>query len=151
MQIQPITFFANQLQKALKIKYKKLPYATTFARNFNSSTKEVNSISSETARRWMQGKSKPKLDTIAHLCSWLNVSPEFFFNEEFFSRQLNGNTNSIIQAKLLQEYDGLNLESLKLILELMTKLKKIQKNSPVIDSELSDLKADEIIVLLRNK
>ena len=99
----------------------------------------------------MQGKSKPKLDTIAHLCSWLNVSPEFFFNEEFFSRQLNGNTKSIIQAKLLQEYDGLNLESLKLILELMTKLKKIQKNSPVIDSELSDLKAEEIIVLLRNK
>lgn len=72
------SFFSLQLQKALRLKYKKIPYATTFARNFNLSTKGKNTISSETARRWMHGTSKPKIDTIEFLSHWLNVSPSFF-------------------------------------------------------------------------
>ncbi len=151
------SFFSLQLQKALRLKYKKIPYATTFARNFNLSTKGKNTISSETARRWMHGTSKPKIDTIEFLSHWLNVSPSFFFNGELhkdeknFINNLNGDTKSFIQTQLLNKYNGLNKESLLIIFNLMDDLKGIQKNLPILDSELSDLKAEEILSILKNK
>lgn len=152
------TIFSRQLNKKLEEKYHKKPFATTFANHFNLNTHGDKTISSETARRWMSGESKPRLDTILHLCNWLQINPDVFFMEESKDNMAttgNGfdalaeNSKLASKAMLLKSYEGLNANSLKTILDFMGYLKQNQNDGPQINHELNDLSSEEIIDLIK--
>ena len=67
--------FENALNEALVGIYGKVPSAESFARQFNLRAKGASTISRETARKWMTGKSYPEPGKMSVLISWLQLNP----------------------------------------------------------------------------
>ena len=67
------TKFARALREALIAHYGKLPAASHLSREFNLRAYGVNSISQESARRWLRGLSIPTQDKLAILSNWLSL------------------------------------------------------------------------------
>jgi hypothetical protein len=63
--------FARALREALIARYGKLPAASHVSREFNLRAYGVDSISQESARRWLRGLSVPTQDKLAILSNWL--------------------------------------------------------------------------------
>lgn len=65
--------FARKLRLALRQRYGRCPTAKFLADQFNLKARYCPPISSETARRWMNGLSMPELHRFAVLLDLLNV------------------------------------------------------------------------------
>jgi hypothetical protein len=65
--------FAQNLQHCLIRKFKRIPTAQNFANAFNSQTNHANSITRESARKWITGQAIPEFDRLVILQDWLNL------------------------------------------------------------------------------
>ena len=65
--------FGRALREALIAHYGRLPPASLLCREFNLRARGVDSISQESARRWLRGLSIPTQDKLAILQQWLSL------------------------------------------------------------------------------
>lgn len=65
--------FSKALRGALVAHYGKLPAASVLSREFNLRARGVDSISQESARRWLRGLSMPTQDKLGILQAWLSL------------------------------------------------------------------------------
>ena len=65
--------FALALANCLLARYRKIPSASFLAREFNLRAYHCESITQETARRWLKGMAIPKFDKMLLLRSWLDL------------------------------------------------------------------------------
>ena len=65
--------FGKALREALIAHYGRLPPASLLCREFNLRARGVDSISQESARRWLRGLSIPTQDKLAILQKWLSL------------------------------------------------------------------------------
>lgn len=65
--------FALALKNGLLLRFKEVPSAAFIAKEFNLRTGDLNSISQESARRWLRGLAIPEFDKLLVLRSWLNL------------------------------------------------------------------------------
>ena len=83
--------FSEALLEALIRRYKFVPSAAFIAKEFNIRADSLQSISHESARRWLQGTSLPDIGKLLVLRSWLDLdlnalgmpSVESVINREF--------------------------------------------------------------------
>ena len=67
--------FARALNLALARQFGKAPSAECFSRQFNLRATGTSTISRETARKWVLGKSYPEAGKMVVLVSWLKLDP----------------------------------------------------------------------------
>ena len=79
--------FSKILQEALKKKYKKIPAAAIFANEFNFRAYGSDTITRETARKWLLGLSLPRPEKLSILVKWLNLNTQEIYNQA--SRDIN--------------------------------------------------------------
>ena len=65
--------FSLSLVKALALRYQEIPSAAFVAKEFNLRTSTSDSITQESARRWLRGLAIPELDKLLVLRSWLDL------------------------------------------------------------------------------
>ena len=65
--------FSIALINGLVLRYKSVPSAAFIAKEFNLRIEGVESISQESARRWMRGLAIPEFDKLLVLRSWLDL------------------------------------------------------------------------------
>ena len=63
--------FADVLNRALIMKYKKVPSGYFLANQFNLRAEGTTTITAETARKWVKGLSVPEIDRFKVLIKWL--------------------------------------------------------------------------------
>ena len=66
--------FSLSLVKALALRYQEIPSAAFVAKEFNLRTSTSDSITQESARRWLRGLAIPELDKLLVLRSWLDLN-----------------------------------------------------------------------------
>ena len=71
--------FSQELNKCLKIKYKKRLKNSEFATFYNLNF--TRSITSETARKWLLGISVPTVSIMQDLAHWLDMNLSDLFNK----------------------------------------------------------------------
>lgn len=69
----PMARFSNLLRQALTDRYGHLPSATFVAREFNLRHKGARTISSESVRRWLQGRCLPRIERLQTISAWLGL------------------------------------------------------------------------------
>lgn len=72
--------FARELRRALVQLYGRIPAADTVARDFTHFGGAGDSITRETARKWMRGIAFPDLDRLARLIAWLGLDMSHVFH-----------------------------------------------------------------------
>ena len=72
--------FSQELNRCLKIKYKKRLKNSEFATFYNLNF--TRSITSETARKWLLGVSVPNISVMKDLVYWLNMNLSDLFEKE---------------------------------------------------------------------
>ncbi len=65
--------FALALANGLLLRYQEVPSAAFLAKEFNVRSGDVESITQESARRWLRGLTIPELDKLLVLRSWLDL------------------------------------------------------------------------------
>lgn len=65
--------FALAFKNGLLMRFKEVPSAAFIAKEFNLRTRDQDSISQESARRWLRGLAIPEFDKLLVLRSWLNL------------------------------------------------------------------------------
>ncbi len=65
--------FSLSLVKALALRYQEIPSAAFVAKEFNLRTSTSDSITQESARRWLRGLAIPELDKLLVLRSWFDL------------------------------------------------------------------------------
>lgn len=65
--------FSMELRSKCKEKYGAILSAEHFSRNYNLRANEVDSISRESARKWLRGISFPEPAKLMVLIDWLNL------------------------------------------------------------------------------
>ena len=65
--------FSLSLVKALALRYQEIPSAAFVAKEFNLRTSTSDSITQESARRWLRGLAIPELHKLLALRSWLDL------------------------------------------------------------------------------
>ena len=65
--------FSQALRIGLLSKYKKIPSSGFVAKEFNLRAKGTSTITSETARRWLNGLVIPDLEKLIALSEWLEI------------------------------------------------------------------------------
>ena len=65
--------FSLSLVNALALRYQEIPSAAFVAKEFNLRTSTSDSITQESARRWLRGLAIPELDKLLVLRSWLDL------------------------------------------------------------------------------
>ena len=80
---QVIDRFNLVFRAALINRFGEIPTADKLAIEFNFRIIKGNPISRESARKWINGKSMPKLPRLKLLISWLNLDPIFIFETNF--------------------------------------------------------------------
>jgi len=68
--------FAIRLKQALKRSHKKVETAAELALQFNL-RHSGESVTAQAAQKWLTGKSRPTMDKIETLASWLSVSAQW--------------------------------------------------------------------------
>ena len=71
--------FSQELNRCLKIKYKKRLKNSEFATFYNLNF--TRSITSETARKWLLGISVPSVSIMKDLAHWLDMNLSDLFNK----------------------------------------------------------------------
>jgi len=65
--------FALALANGLLMRYQEVPSAAFLAKEFNLRSEPAESITQESARRWLRGLAIPELDKLLILRSWLDL------------------------------------------------------------------------------
>jgi len=65
--------FAQKFQHCLICKFKRIPTAQNFANSFNAQTNHANSITRESARKWITGQAMPEFNRLIILRDWLKL------------------------------------------------------------------------------
>ncbi len=73
--------FSQILQESLRTKYKKVPAASIFANEFNFRAHGSDTITRETARKWLLGLSLPRPEKLSILVKWLNINIQEIYNQ----------------------------------------------------------------------
>lgn len=71
--------FGEMLRQSLKKKYGYLPSAGFVAREFNLRCTKTNTISNETARRWIRGFTLPDYSRLEVFRNWLDIDYNVVF------------------------------------------------------------------------
>ena len=71
--------FSQELNRCLKIKYKKRLRNSEFATYYNLNF--TRSITSETSRKWLLGVSVPKISVMKDIAHWLKMDLSDLFNK----------------------------------------------------------------------
>lgn len=66
--------FAKMLRESLKLEFNKVPPAAQFANEFNLRAYGSDTISRETARKWLLGLALPRPEKMIVLVKWLNLN-----------------------------------------------------------------------------
>ena len=66
--------FSQALRLGLLSKYREIPSSGFVAKEFNLRAKNTSTITSETARRWLNGNVVPDLDKLIILSGWLGIN-----------------------------------------------------------------------------
>ncbi len=110
--------FSIALINGLVLRYKSVPSAAFIAKEFNLRIEGVESISQESARRWMRGLAIPEFDKLLVLRSWLDLdlnsigmpSLESIENKDIqYKKELLDSQNDFVKAT----------QSIKLSLKLL--------------------------------
>jgi hypothetical protein len=73
--------FSCELRLKCKQKYGVILSAENFARNYNLRAHEIDSISRESARKWLRGVSFPEPKRLIVLIDWLDLDLNSVFNK----------------------------------------------------------------------
>jgi hypothetical protein len=76
-----LELFSRELRLKCKQKYGVILSAEQFARNYNLRSHEMNSISRETARKWLRGVSFPEPKRLIVLIDWLDIDLNSVLNK----------------------------------------------------------------------
>jgi hypothetical protein len=76
-----LELFSCELRLKCKQKYGVILSAEHFARNYNLRSHEMNSISRETARKWLRGVSFPEPKRLIVLIDWLDIDLNSVLNK----------------------------------------------------------------------
>ena len=66
--------FAKLLRENLKRKFRKIPSAAVLANEFNFRAYDSDTVSRETARKWLSGTSVPRPEKLRVLVKWLRLN-----------------------------------------------------------------------------
>ncbi len=75
-----IVNFSKALNVALLYRFGKIPSAMSFATEFNLRAYATNSITRETARKWIKGLALPEAGALQLLIEWLSIDPINIFS-----------------------------------------------------------------------
>ena len=78
MSIQITLKFSITLKNALVLNYGECPSTSFIANNFNLRAIDSQTITRETARKWLIGKSFPEASKLNVLVEWLGINPQDF-------------------------------------------------------------------------
>lgn len=76
--LQSTKLFSICLNEALLRKYGKVPSATFLANQFNLRAIGTTTITSESARKWLNGSAIPEMSRLQVLINWLEINPVDF-------------------------------------------------------------------------
>ena len=122
--------FSHSLKQCLVARYTKVPSAAFVAKEFNLRTEDVDdSISQESARKWLRGLAVPELDKLLILQAWL---------------QIDLNTLNISSVELqINEREALGNDTLSNNKLFLKKTASLKKELLIIMKNIADL--EEVI------
>ena len=88
-------------------KFGKIPTANKLTIAFNHRNFQSNSISRESARKWINGQSMPEPEKLKILISWLNLEASFIYSTTFIEK-------SSLHLKIASEQDIEKVEAYRL-------------------------------------
>jgi hypothetical protein len=95
--------FAVSLRSALKAKYPGVRITAPFvASNFNLRSTTSESISNETARKWLSGVSLPTVHRLYVMTQWLDIKSDYI-------SPLNSDIHTIISTRMDSNPDKINI------------------------------------------
>lgn len=110
--------FADVLNRALIMKYKKVPSGYFLANQFNLRAEGTTTITAETARKWVKGLSVPEIDRFKVLIRWLELDVDDLFNTKavHLNRKENNDVIDAIETRIND------------LVEMISKFKNEKKN-----------------------
>ena len=121
--------FSQALRIGLLAKFRHIPSSGFLAKEFNLRANNTNTITSETARRWLQGQVLPDIDKMISLSEWLGID----LNTLLSIKKASENKELDLANKKIQEFIGRSetlISSLHDITqELEMLINRIKKNS----------------------
>lgn len=132
--------FSIVLREQLKIYYRgELPSCAKIARDFSARAPHLQSISSETVRKWLTGAALPHSARMAVLIEWLGKELESTFNPATFlakTRGLNGLSTTaesmpplLTATELIKFYSTLSQRDKQTISTLMRSLSAVKSSA----------------------
>ena len=73
--------FSKMLRDALKREFKRIPPAAVFANEYNFRAYGSDTITRETARKWMLGLTLPRPEKLTVLVKWLNLNTQEIYSQ----------------------------------------------------------------------
>lgn len=95
--------FAQSLKKTLISRFGKVPSASFVANNFNLRTYETQTITRETARKWLTGMSFPEGGRLKVLAEWLNLDVNEFLGVKNRGGSKNASNSPIKREELFSQ------------------------------------------------
>lgn len=105
--------FSHELARCLNQRYGAVPSAETLARDFSIHSGTGQSITRETARKWLRGMAFPDLGRLAYLINWLNLDMVNVFghlDKSVSSKPETIAQHNSIDSALVQKTDGKFME-----------------------------------------
>jgi hypothetical protein len=134
------------LRVKLTENFGKLPSASKLANEYNLRARGTNTISRETARKWIRGDAFPEIDKLTILALWLGLNLNFLtttapesaidlLSLSSAARILKADGGYNLKKDLLDMIDKLDADTLKVILILSITLyesKKLQEKNNLL-------------------
>lgn len=121
------------IKKALLKKFGTIPSANMFANQFNLRAHGTKTITQETARKWLQGKSFPEIDKLGILVAWLDLELTKIFdlqtNIEIDEQKSISYSDDALDSKISHYLDNLNPHSKQTLLLVCWMLQLLEKNN----------------------
>ncbi len=117
--------FSRLLRESLKKKFKKVPSAAVLANEFNFRAYDSETITRETARKWLLGLSIPRHEKLRVLVKWLNLNMQEIFTQA--SRDVDKIQDHAIE-EIKQTCEEMSSQSKKTLLQYAKFLKHIETN-----------------------